>query len=39
MNLSLERGTGDKIILREMAHTMDLLKTASELNLDPEQPN
>ena len=30
MNLSLERGIGDKIILRAMAHTMGLLKTASE---------
>ena len=30
MNLSLERGIGDKIILRAMAHTMGLLKTVSE---------
>ena len=30
MNLSLERGIGDKKILRAMAHTMGLLKTATE---------
>ena len=30
MNLSLDRGTGDKLILRALAHTMGLRKTASE---------
>ena len=30
MNLSLDRGTGDKLILRALAHTMGLQKTSLE---------